>query len=66
MKKNLTFCCSHISAQERARKGHKEHRANNEWLEETDHTAESPLFFTVCNNLHSECPWLPAFHKNIN
>lgn len=47
MKKHLTSCCSHISAQERARKGHKENRANNEWLEETDHTAKSLLFFTV-------------------
>lgn len=45
MKKHLTSCCSHVSAQERARKGHREHRANNEWLEETDHTAESPFLF---------------------
>lgn len=45
MKKHLTSYCSHMSAQERAREGHKENRANNEWLEETDPTAKSLLFF---------------------
>jgi len=41
MRKHPTSCCSLISAQERAGKGHKEHRANNEQLQKTGHTAKS-------------------------
>lgn len=45
MRKHPTSRRSLISAQERARKGHRERRADNERLEETGPTAESPGSF---------------------
>lgn len=45
MGKHPTSCCILISAQEKDRKGQKEHRVNNEWLKETGHAAESPSAF---------------------
>lgn len=63
MGKHPTSCCILISAQEKDRKGQKEHRVNNEWLKETGHAAESPsaFFFPACSTLHSKCPVLLAF-----
>lgn len=67
MRKHLTSRCSLISAQERARKGQKEHRANNKRLEETGHTAKSPgAFFPSLQYFALRMSFTSGIYKHMN
>ena len=66
MRKHPTSRCSLISAQERARKGHKEHRANNEQLEETGHTESPGAFFASLQYFALRMSSASGIYKHMN